>query len=329
MNKRATKAFTMLEMLVVIVIILILASLAFPVIMQVNERVKKTKCASNLKQCGTWVIQEAMARGAFPRGGGAGISPGQWGSVYGNMIADLGNHDVARCPSAKNNSMNPTTHSWASCSYAYVGHLSPTYMCTCGACDTGKEIWRLYWSGVNYTGDHDESNFDKFADLKLADNLAFAEDRVDAGEAASPTIPEHQDTEAFSASDREKDRSLRALREIPEGPEDMKRKLPLLMDIVVWKADTLADIDAAMSAADPGSSGWEWKASQLDITENDKYDILYANHCNTSASSRKGWGINIFYSDNSVQWKDWDELRFQVMDKEVGDDSNKNHLYFY
>lgn len=331
MNRRAPKAFTLLEMLVVITIILILASLAFPVLMGMNRRMKRVKCASNLKQCGTWILDEALARGALPRGSGSRISPGQWGSVYTDMIAAMPNHDVAKCPSAKNNSMNPRQDAggWASCSYAYVGYLSPTYTCTCDACETGKEVWSLYWSGVNYTGDHDETNFDKFADLELADNLRFDEDRVDASEAGDPTVPEHQDTEAFSSSDREKDRSLRALREIPEVPEDLTRKLPLLMDILVWKADTFADIDAAMSAADPGSSNWAWKASDLDITESNKYDNLYANHCNTSASSKKEWGINVFYSDGSVQWKDWDELRFQVMNRRVEADNDDHHLYFY
>jgi prepilin-type N-terminal cleavage/methylation domain-containing protein len=314
MRKWHRTGFTIIELLVVIAIIIILAGIAVPLLAQMGRTAGIVECANNLRQVGLYIIGEAVKPGrGYPRGGS---SPGSWTDAHAAVVGALGS-GVTTCPVAVPASpMNP--RQWSTCSYAYVGNLSPTYVCKCATCgdDPGKDIWSLYWSGVNYTGNHERSNRDTFKNLPLADNLVFKPDSVDPDEPSEPTIPVHQDTDKFHSKDRVKFRTQRALREIPETPEDSKASLPLLMDIVVLRAKP------------PAASSWE--DAHEHVTETNKLTCLYANHCGTSASSKQDWGANIFYTNGSVQWKNWDELRFQVMapNISVGGDS-QNHYYFY
>ena len=326
MSDSRPKAFTLIELLVVITIILILVAVTLPVLNAIWQDASALRCKNNLKQMGLWFLQESVRNRIYHPGGDDRTSPGTWPDVHSMLVSSFKTTEITHCPSVKPDSaLRPDA--WSTCSYAYVGNMNLTYKCTCDACgsDPGKKVWRLYWSGVNYTGDHgiDDvgGNLDKLKNLPLAANLYFQSKSVDEGEPTSPTIPDHQDTDTFTSKDRKKFRDLRALRAMPITPSDHKINQPLLMDIVVYRTTGTAGM--------PTSSNTSWKATDLDITEANKEGVLRANHCNTSATKKRGWGINVFYSSGNVEWKRWDELRFQVMAKKVSQDGDKYHSYFY
>ena len=313
-----SSGFTLVELLVVVAIIATLAMLATPILSDMWRSADQVKCANNLRQMGLWLINQSLREGAYPA---AGWHPGGWQNTYNLVVGSLGKAEIAQCPSApKNSPINPTI--WSTCSYAYLGNLNPTYTCTCSNCgEEGKKIWRLYWSGVDYAGGHkteDGTNTDKdlFKDYELSDNIVFNPDKVDEGEPSNPTCPVHLDTEKFHEDDRPKDRSQRALRQVPATPEDNRAGVPLLTDIVVLRQKP--------------SAAPSWKDAHRYITDENRDAYLYANHSNTSATHKKDWGINVLYVDQSVRWKEWDALRFQVlrMDVSVGGDS-ENHFYYY
>ena len=310
--------FTVIELLVVVVIIATLAMLATPILSDMWRSADQVTCANNLRQIGLWLINRSIRDGAYPAGGS---HPGGWQNTYNLVIGSLGNASIAQCPATpKNSRINPTI--WSTCSYAYLGNLNPTYTCTCSKCgEEGKKIWQLYWSGVDYTGGHKTeagTNTDKdvFKDYKLSDNIVFNPTAVDEGEPSNPTCPVHLDTEKFHEDDRPKDRSQRALRELPATPEDNRGGVPLLVDIVVLRQRP--------------SAAPSWEYAHRYITDENRDACLYANHSNTSAARKKDWGINVLYADQSVRWKEWEALRFQVlrMGVSVGGDSEA-HCYYY
>jgi len=319
-----TKAFTLIELLVVITIILILVGVLLPVLNQIWRDAEKVKCKSNLRQIGQWFMQEAIRNRVYHSGGDDRTSPGVWPDIHSMLVRSLRTPEITDCPSVKPDS--PLRPDWATCSYAYVGNMNLTYDCTCSTCggSPGKKVWRLYWAGVDYTGDHGNDdaggNFNRFAGMwpdNLADNLVFLKDSVDEGEPDEPTIPDHQDTDRFTSNDRKKFRDLRALRAVPITMSDNRSSRPLLMDIVVYRTTGTADLPSASKPM----------ATDLALDAHDNTGVLYANHCSTSAVKKKGWGINILYSTGNVEWKNWDELRFQVMAKNKG--SGIYDSYFY
>ena len=306
------RAFTLIELLVVVGIILILVAISVPIIGAALRAAQQAHCASNLGQLNKLITM--AAQNAYPPGG---TTPADWSP---SILGKLDNPDSLTCPAADEHSpTDPADQSWATCSYAYVGNLYPTYPCT--HCSDGKRLWKLYWSGVDYTGGHedggrdtDDSTFSKANGYELSDNVAFDASKAGAGEPADPTIPDHQDLGYFSGL---RSPTERALRQVP-GRRESSGGRPLMMDIVVL----------TQKPAATGAGAGAWRFAHTDITEADKAaGILFANHCNTPAASKKGWGINILYTGGSVQWRTWDELRFQVRAPHA--DGTTDHSYYY
>ena len=334
---RRAEGFTLIELLIVITVILILASISIPVMTKIWRDAEVVKCRSNLSQLGKLILASSTVSGYYP-GNPMHLDawgPGQWDAVFDDLVA-RGDRDtrIGDCPSSKTGSPTDprkSTGKFSSCSYAYMGALTPTYVCYCSSwCKTeGRDIWRLYWSGVDYGGavsyhkaaDGSNLDFHTFKSLPLADNLKWQANRSDPTENTWPTVPDHQDLAPMGPSDVRKEEYRRALKAIPRTPEDHKSQLPLLMDILVYKGT---------ARPRPASGATEWKAKSLSITNANKATVLYANHCSTSATSKTDWGINIFYTNGSVQWKTWDQLRFQVMQKKVNVGGNlEDHCYFF
>lgn len=302
------KAFTLIELLVVVGIILILVAISAPLMSAALRDVQRAHCASNLNQLNELLAMATPS--AYPPGG---TTPADWSP---SILGKLDDPNSLTCPAAdKDSPTNPAGQSWATCSYAYVGNLDPTYPCT--HCGDGKRLWKLYWSGVDYTGGHkdgardtDESTFSKANGYELSDNALFDASKAGAGEPADPTIPDHQDLGYFSGL---RSPTERALRQVP-GRRDDGRGRPLMMDIVVLTQK-------------PAGAG-SWRLAHTAITKADRAaGILFTNHCNTSAASKKDWGINVLYTTGSVQWKTWGELRFQVRAPHA--DGTTNHSYYY
>jgi prepilin-type N-terminal cleavage/methylation domain-containing protein len=321
MQTRPRSGFTLIELIVVIAVILTLVSISVPVIRSMMDIGTRAKCANNLKQIGNYILGEAYKApagqnpsGFFPRGG---AHPADWGEAA-NYIKEK---RILYCPGPDSDSpSNPLQKTLYS--YGYVGNLTPVYVCGCGTCNSEKRIWKLYWSGVDYTGDHEDSdhiggaratNCSDFAGsaYKLASNLQFTQASVDENEPTVPTIPVHQDNGAygmFSGNDRAKFRTQRALRQVPENAEDKSDHVPLAFDLVMirrWNASISQDL------SDVGAPNW--MNAHRYITPENKDELLWANHCETSAASKDGWGANVLFCSGAVRWLTWDELRFQVM----------------
>lgn len=307
MARVVRRGYTLIELLVVVSIILILASLGLFVMRPIWSLTDRVECSNNLKQIGMILVQYATQHRKFPDGG---MHPGAWGQgghVQSVLTSRMGMSDMMICPAAEPGAS--TYPAWSACSYAYLGSLTPTYECKCGECksgDEGREIWTMQWSGVKYSSGHDRSsvyNEWDFSSFDLADNLVFDEDEADDDEPDDPTVPEHLDSE--------KDRSRRALRQVPHTPQD-KSAVPIVVDIVV------------LTKKPSGS----WRDAHTRITEENRHSYpFYANHCSGSADGKGGWGANILFANGSVQWKDWSELRFQLRAPNV--QGSTDHFYFF
>jgi len=286
------RAFTLLELLVVITIILILAGMGAAWIGDAKRSAKKAKCASNMRQIGLCLIEMALKPNPLPCKGleeypYGGSEPGLWDpATFSAVKAALGDEArVLTCPAARPTS--PDHSDWASCSYAYLGNLAPTYTCTCDACTSGghegQEIWTLYWAGVDYTGGHQDdgrdTDFSDFKEFERPPNIVFTGDD-------QPTVPEHLDLGRW--------RTQRRLRELPHAMESKTPNVPLLMDLVV-----LTELPSGDSPPDK---------SHMNITEANKDDLLYASHCRTGAGRKRDWGMNVFYTGGNVVWIHWSEL---------------------
>lgn len=338
---RRKSGFTIIELLIVITVISILAAIGIPVMMQVYRKMDITKCANHMRSMGQILVGNSVQYG-YPTGDPTHPElegPANWGTasrgLFSGVLYQL--HDelrVTACPASKSGS--PTDpRCFSTCSYGYMGSLSPTYPCQCSYCkDDSRPIWRLFWSGVNYggVGSHltvtgQALAFSTFKNLPLADNLRFVPNEKNAdgtdseGESRTATIPDHQDITEMHNGDKKKWYEKAALRELPLNAGDNKGSLPLLMDIVAYRGTNR-----------PAAAATSWKASDLPIsTVTDRDTFLFANHCNTSPKTKADWGANIFYATGEVKWKRWDELRFQVMQKgvNIGGGVTKDLCYFF
>ncbi len=96
---RRSKAFTLVEMLVVIAMIGLLGALLFPVFQKVRDHARRVSCASNLKQISLALTQyagdnnEALPPGAYAVPGGLTVTWRQLVFPYARSV------NVFRCPS--------------------------------------------------------------------------------------------------------------------------------------------------------------------------------------------------------------------------------------
>lgn len=305
------RAFTLIEVLIVVAIILILVVIGAPLIASMMRHANRLECAGNLGQLGRFILAN---RAATLQPGGQ--TPADWSLT---ILGSLDDPDILTCPAANDSSaVDPSAQPWATCSYAYLGNLSPTYECP--HCGGTKRLWRLYWSGVTYIGGHNDagrstndSTFSSTKGYQLSDNLVFNKSKAASGEPNVPAIPDHQDIGYFSPHVPPTER---ALRQVPDGTAAGPR--PLLADIVV--------LTQKPASAGAGPLAWQF-ANRFVTSEEVEAGILFANHCETSAKSKKDWGANVYYTNNAVRWKKWDELRFQVKAPNVA--GATSHYYFY
>ena len=68
-SKRASTAFTLVELLVVVAIIGLLVALLMPAVQSAREAARRTACSNNLHQMGVALTAFHSAHGAFPEGG--------------------------------------------------------------------------------------------------------------------------------------------------------------------------------------------------------------------------------------------------------------------
>ncbi len=345
MMHRRTRAFTLIELLVVIAIILILVAAIVPALNEVWRDADVLKCKSNMKQVGTWFLTQAIEKreyhgvGRMFDGDGSSNrhSPAEWPDIHQTLLSSLNINDktITACPSSDDSPVKPA---WSTCSYVYLGSPAVTFQCKCiecGADDESKDIWRWFWSGVQYHDDHNayinnsyeaightegtrhSSTSTAFKGINLrglpvADNIKWRRPQpVSASD--FPTIPIDQGTDSFGDTERTY-RENRVLRALPGTPSEHYGNPPLVADIVVFRTTDADDL--------PVNSDESWSANEMgkyvgdtpiQITEIVERGMLYGNHCLTPASSMKDWGVNVFYSHGNLKWKSWDKMRFQVM----------------
>lgn len=95
----STRAFTLLELLIVIAIIGVLVGLALPVLSGMRKRTNDAKCISNLRQLGTATLTYVADKGFFPVSfeTGAGAS-NNWQRELDPYLGDA--DAIKRCPAA-------------------------------------------------------------------------------------------------------------------------------------------------------------------------------------------------------------------------------------
>lgn len=133
-----SKAFSMVELLVVISIIIILISLLMPSLKLAGDKAKSMKCQSNLKQMGTaWnmyatdynsYIPTALQKSSASGSGGSSVTwycrdaLGQYVNYYGihtdSAVNKKWQNTVFNCPSNKNGALAPASGS-ATINYGY------------------------------------------------------------------------------------------------------------------------------------------------------------------------------------------------------------------
>lgn len=84
------RAFTLIELLVVISIIAVLAGVLLPAVKTVKSAAEQMRCASNMRQAGTFLLQYSNDNdGRFPGGGNDGNGSVSWNNIINSeLLAD-------------------------------------------------------------------------------------------------------------------------------------------------------------------------------------------------------------------------------------------------
>lgn len=110
-RKRASRGFTLVEMLVVIAIIGVLAAMLVPAVQFARERSRQATCSNHLRQIGVAFTLHATSHQHFPSGGGFNALPTEFPSTVGAMEPwDIG-HKYA--PATANGDANVWGWGWA------------------------------------------------------------------------------------------------------------------------------------------------------------------------------------------------------------------------
>jgi prepilin-type N-terminal cleavage/methylation domain-containing protein/prepilin-type processing-associated H-X9-DG protein len=127
-NNLSSKAFTLIEILVVIAIIGILAALLFPVFGRARENARRTSCMSNMKQLGMGMLQYAQDYDERYHGAMKFAIPGYPGFEFpglgwaGAIFPYIKSTQVYKCPNDTNNGIGNNLP----VSYAYNHYAAAT-----------------------------------------------------------------------------------------------------------------------------------------------------------------------------------------------------------
>ena len=119
MHKEQSKAFTLIELLIVIAIIAIIAAILFPVFATAREKARQSACTSNLKQLGLAFMQYAQDYDEYMPCGRATGGQGWAGEIYPYVKNVL----VYKCPDDQTTDNVGSDLYFLACTYSYNSNV--------------------------------------------------------------------------------------------------------------------------------------------------------------------------------------------------------------
>lgn len=118
-------ALTLLELLTVIAILAVLAVLLFPTLSRMNQRMKTTKCAANIRVYGTAILTLVADKGSLPYWDGMGSASTETGQPQFNKWLTEGGYlstnPRVRCPLADGSRYDDVNGRYR---FPYAGNMS-------------------------------------------------------------------------------------------------------------------------------------------------------------------------------------------------------------